>query len=311
MFTRLVLIPACLGIACLTGCAATDAAGASLWRQAEAAARPVLDMAPEANWTACYNRLLELGPTSVDYLLARPEMRRRAAPDDLRAALCSSLLRLLAEPTRAPSISMNCYETTLEVLHFHPKVFGRSIGPVCIPPPRMPTSWTDLYPFQFDHVLAGAVDVEADRRIMLYWWRAHRGEGRAYMAKRRLEPKPEHLWPVLSRRPADRWGYEMTSPVMLCGQTPGSAALFRGETWDYNLVRAVCIWLGGSETPGVEERLIDLVGDASDVISSNAVFALKFSQNPRIQKLLQSYKTPVGSSFQKKPRTKPVANVSL
>ena len=53
-------------------------------------------MDPDANWTACFNQLVELGPASVSYLARCPLMRRRAAPDDLGVALHTSLLRLLA-----------------------------------------------------------------------------------------------------------------------------------------------------------------------------------------------------------------------
>jgi len=301
----------CLLIGGLVGCAAPRTPGLSRWRQAEAAARPILEMNPDANWTACYNKLFELESASIDYLLARPEMRRRAAPDDLCAALCTSLLRLLSDPSRAPRISMTCFETTLDVLHLHPKVLGRSLGQVHIPPSRMPTSWTSLYPRHFNHVLARAVDIESDRRIMLYWWQLHRGEADAYVAKRRLEPKPAYLWPVMSRRRAEVLVYELTPEVILCAQTPGSAALFREKTCDYNLVRAVCIWLGSSDTPPLVGRLIEMVGGDSDVASRNALFALKYSQNPRIHKLLNEYITPGGAAIPKKPRTCPVANVSV
>ena len=251
-------------------------------------------MRPDANWTACYNRLLELGPASVDYLVSRPIMHRVAAPDDMRVMLHTSILRLLANPATAPRLSVNCFETTLDVLHFNPKVRGRALGAVRMPTERMPEAWHDLYPADFDHALAREIDVEADRRTMLSWWQARQGESAPAFARRRLQPWADHLWPVLSRRYADVWTYDVRPEVILCSWPPGRSALFRGTTHDYNLVRAVCIWLGSSDLPTTQERLIELVAHPSEVVAYNARFALRHSRDPRIREVLERYKESDG-----------------
>jgi hypothetical protein len=276
----------------LVGCAASPPTRLTRLRAVEAAARPLLEMQPDANWTACYNRLLELGPASVEYVASRPVMQQVAAPDDLRVMLHTSLLRLLADPRTAPRLSVNSFETTLDVLHFNPKVRGRALGEVRMPTTRMPAAWHDLYPADFDQALACEIDVEGDRRIMLDWWRAHGGEAATWLARRRLHPRADHLWAILSRRYADVWTYEARPEVFLCSQPPGRAALFRGVTYDYNLVRAVCIWLGACELPGTQEELIELVAHPSEVVAYNARFALRHSSDPRIREVLERYKEP-------------------
>ncbi len=278
----------------VAGCATPSLSRAARQREVAAAALPLLEMRPDANWTACYNRLLALGPAGIDYLVARPAMRQAAAPDDLRVMLHASLLRLLANPATAPRLSVNCFETTLDVLHFNPKVRGRMLGGVRMPADRAPRAWHDLYPADFDHALARAIDVEADRRTMLSWWRARWGEPATAFARRRLQPRAEHLWPVLSRRYADVWTYEVRPEVFLCSAPPGRAALMRGTTYDYNLVRAVCIWLGMSELPAARNKLIELVAHRSQVVAYNARFALRHSRDPRIREVLERYKEPSG-----------------
>jgi hypothetical protein len=287
----LLVLPGCA----LAGCVAPGAWRPAGGRDVATVAQPLLEMWPDANWTACYNRLLELGPASVDYLVSRPIMRRTAAPDDLRVMLHTSLLRLLASPETAPRLSVNCLETTLDVLHFSPKVRGRTLGEIRIPTARIPATWHDLYPTDFDHVLARMIDVEADRRTMLEWWRARQHEPAAALARRRLQPRAEHLWPVLSRRYADVWTYETRPEIFRCSWPPGRSALFRGTTYDYNLVRAACIWLGTSESPTTQERLIELVAHPSEVVAYNARFALGRSGDARIREVLERYKEPGGS----------------
>jgi hypothetical protein len=281
-----------LGLGSVAGGCATPASRAVRQRDVAAAARPLLEMRPDANWTECYNRLVELGPASVDYLMSRPIMRRTAAPDNLQVMVHVSLLRLLANPATAPRLSVNCFETTLDVLHFNPKVRGRTPGQVRIPTGRMPVAWHDLYPSDFDHLLARQIDVEADRRAMLNWWQARRGEFAAALTQRRLQPRVEHLWPVLSRRYADVWTYEARPTVLLCSWPPGRAALFRGPTYDYNLVRAVCIWLGMSELPTARDTLVELVVHPSEIVAYNARFALRYSRDARIREVLERYKEP-------------------
>ncbi len=292
------VVAAVILLACTAGgCVTPGLAGSAPQRDVAAAALPLLELRSDANWTACYNRLLDLGPASVDYLLSRPVMQRRSAPDDLRVMLHTSLLRLLANPARVPRLSVNCFETTLDVLHFDPKVRGRRVGRVRLPTERIPAAWHDLYPADFDHTLGRAIEVEVDRQTMLSWWRLRRGKPAAALARRRLRPRIEHLWPVLSRRYADVWTYEVQPEVFLCSWPPGRTTLFHGTTYDYNLVRAVCIWLGASEVPSAQDRLIDLVAHGSEVIAYNARFALGFSPDPRIREVLERYKEPGGPSL--------------
>ena len=58
---------------------------------------------------------------------------------------------------------------------------------------------------------------------------------------------------------------------------------------DYNLVRAVCIRLGSSAEPTVQERLIEMVGSVSPVVAYNARYALRFSRDPEIRAVLERY----------------------
>ena len=278
----------------LGGCLAPGAARQARQREIEAAAATLLEMRADANWTACYNRLLELGPASTDHLIRQAIMQQPAAPDDLRVMLHTSLLRLLANPTTAPRLSVRCFETTLDVLHFDPKVRGRRLGAVHLPARRLPVAWHELYPADFDHSLAASVDVEGDRRAMLRWWRTHRGEPATLLAGRPLRPNAERLWPILARRYADVWTYEVKPQAVLCALPPTGSALLRARSYDYNLVRAVCIWLGTSETQGVRGALIELVAHRSPVVAYNARFALARSSDPRIRELLERYNAPAG-----------------
>jgi hypothetical protein len=156
----------------------------------------------------------------------------------------------------------------------------------------MPAAWHDLYPADFNHALAREINVEADRRTMLGWWQARRREPATAFARRRLRPQSDYLWPILSRRYADLWTYEVRPEVFLCSWPPGHAALLRGTTYDYNLVRAVCIWLGTS--PPEQDKLIELVAHRSEVVAYNARFALQHSRDPRIREVLEQYKEPGG-----------------
>ncbi len=278
----------------LAGCVTTGPTRPARLRDVAAATRPLLELRPDANWSACYNRLLDLGPASVEYLISRPIMQRPAAPDNLRVMLHTSLLRLLAEPTTAPRLSVNCFETTLDILHFNPKVRGHALGEVRMPASGVPVAWHDLYPADFDHALSRGIDVEADRQVMLRWWRSRRSELAASLAQRRMRPQPDYLWVILSRRYADVWTYEMRPSVFLCSWPPRRSALFQGTTYDYNMVRAVCIWLGTSESPDTQRKLIELVAHPSDVVAYNARFALRHSLDPRIRDVLERYQEPRG-----------------
>ena len=273
----------------LVGCSTSGALQTRMQREIEAAARPLLEMHPDANWTKCFNRLLELRPASGDYLATRPEMSRVAAPDDLRVMLPTSLLRLLIAPQSAPRLSVNCFETTLDLLHFEPKVRGRRLGDVCLSISGVPAAWHDLYAGEFDHALAETIDVEGDRLAMLRWWRGHRVESRSGLLRRPLQPRARYLWPLLSRRRADLWVYEVRPGVVLCAAPPADAALLRVRTYDYNLVRATCIWLASSESPEVQSGLIELVAHPSQVVAYNARFALARSWDPLIRQVMERY----------------------
>jgi hypothetical protein len=277
----------------LSGCVSEVRAPLRLLRAVETAARPILEMHPDANWTACYNRLVELGPDSIEYLARQPAMQETAAPDDLRVMLHTSLLRLLACRATAPPLTANCFETTLNLVHFDVKVDGQRIGETRLTTPRVPRAWHDLYPTGFDHTLAAEIDVDADRRAMLAWWREHRGEQAARLARGPLRPHAAHLWPVLSRRYADVWIYELEPRAILCALPPARSALLREPTHDYNLVRAACIWLGTDETAEVETQLIELVAHPAPIVAHNARFALRYSPDPRIRDVLERYNVAV------------------
>jgi hypothetical protein len=88
--------------------------------------------------------------------------------------------------------------------------------------------------------------------------------------------------------------FELKPESFLCAYPPTRAALFRGRTRDYNLVRAVCIWLGSSNSPEVERELIELVGHPSPTVAYNARFALAHSQDPRVRELIERYEPPTG-----------------
>jgi hypothetical protein len=302
---RLALLLLTTGLA---GCVTPATLRSSLAREVEEAARPLLEMRPDANWTACYNRLLELAPASINHLASHPIMHRPAAPDDLRVALRTSLLRLLASP-QAPRLSINCLETTLDVLHFDPNVRGQRIGRICLPSAQPPLAWHDLYPAEFNHGLAAEIDVEADRQNLLHWWQTHRDAAASWQVRRPLQPNPEHLWALLSRRYADLWSYEPKPQIFLCSLPPTGAAVLRCRTYDYNLVRAACIWLGASEAPGVQNELIERLAHPSPLVAYNARFALCYSQDPCIHQLLERYKEQVNPAASETPGSLLTGNV--
>lgn len=294
-------VAAWLLVAAGTGCVAPGVPLTAAERAVEAAARPILQMDPEANWTACFNRLVELGPASVSYLARQPLMCRRTAPDDLRVALHISLLRLLANPSTAPRLSMSCLETTLDVLHCDPKVRGRRLGTPHLADGRLPRAWHDLYPADFNHAAAVRIDLEADRQAIRRWWRAHAGQPSTLVTTRRLNPRPERLWRLLSRRYADRWTYQPELGVILCGGQERGPEMIRLVASDYNLVRATCIWLGSSSDQAIQERLIELVGSSSPVVTHNARFALLYCPDQRIRATLRRF----GGSGPPGDRTRP------
>ncbi len=271
-----LLIPGCLGPGGL------DRATLEI----EAAARPLLEADPNANWTACYNRLVERHVESLAWLVSRPVLQEPARPDNLSVLMHTSLVRLLAGGPTRPALTAQCFETTSDLLHFDLKVGGRSIGEVCWSEPGLPLRWHDLYPGRFDHFVAARVDAEADRRSVLAWYETVTRGGGGVAAPRRLEPKASALLGVLGRRRADVWSYTPVESVQLAALTPRQP-LLEIESFDYNLVRAACVWLGGRDDERIESRLIELVAHPSEVVSYNARFALGFSPDPRIRAVIQ------------------------
>ncbi len=282
------------------GCAVLQPAEARRAQAIAAAAQPILALDPNACWTECYNQLLAFGPDALAYLMAQPALTRPAAPDDLAVLMHLSLVRVLAAPGTAPRLSAQALETTLGILHCDPKVGGERLGTAVLsdrPPPR---AWLDLYPADFDQALAARVDLEADRQQLRSWWAARQGQPEAPRLGAPLAPQVADLWRVLARRPADRWFYGLQGePVrcdawtrgcfVLCGEPPRAPALFDLPTWDYNLVRATCIWLGTQRDATIEARLVELVASPDTTLAHNALFALRYSRNERIRAVLKRY----------------------
>ena len=284
---QIALLAAVLTVA--GGCNSASSMRTQHWHDIRAAAEPLLTLDPEANWTACCNRLLELGPDSLAYLAAQPAMQHRAAPDDLSVALHTSLMRLLARPHMVPRLSIHCYETTLNVIHFEPKVRGRSLGSVVMLNPHPPRSLFDLYLADFDHGAAARVDVETDRQAMLTWWNQSSADAQALLRQAPWQPKADYLWPLLARRPADRWLYTPVDGVLLCAEPPADAALLNLEAYDYNITRAAAIWLGSSHNEEVVRALIELLSHASPTLAHNVVFALRHSPDRQIRDAIEGF----------------------
>lgn len=276
----------------LAGCAAPGSSLTPRQREIEAAARPILALDPGVEWNAHFNRLVEFGGEAIDYLIAQPVFQRRAAPDDLDTLLHTSLIRLLCGRD-APALTLSCYETTLDLLHFDPRVDGQPLGEICIPPGMTPTAWHDVYPHRVARRLAERVDAEADRRAIVAWWRAARQRGLTLVSGRALRPKLDDVVPVLGRRYADVWVYETDRKAVLVADGPGQltpgTALMQVATTDFNLVRAACVWLGTRTDDAAQQSLIELISDESPITVHNAIFALRFSRDPRIRETIQRY----------------------
>ncbi len=279
---------ACAGVLLfIAGCLAPGSALSSREREIAGAAQAILTLDPNAVWTEQFNHLVSYGPASIAYLVRQPALTRPAAPDDLRALLHTSLVRLLADPATAPPhLSASCLETSLGLLHFDLKVQGQGLGTIVITDPAEVSAWHALYPADFDHARAAQIDVEADRQALCEWWRTR---GAAGGAARRLEPQTAHLWRVLERRYADTWEYQPEPRTILCATGQPGGTLLAIPTVDYNIVRAACIWLGTSADAAVERRLIESVGSPSPVVAQNARFALRFSRNPQIRAVLERF----------------------
>lgn len=275
------------------GCRALPAGRTAGERAAAAAARPILELDPDAVWTDCYNRLVALGPAAIDYLATHPRLERPSAPDDLRLLVHTSLLRRLANPATAPRLSASCLDTSCDLLHFDVRVGGRPLGGIAMVAHIPPRAWHELFPAEFDHDLAARIDVEADRRALCAWYAAHRGDPAALAGGRPLRPRSGDLWRLLARGYADAWTYQPEPTAVLCEDGPPRApVLLQVRTYEYNLVRAACVWLGAAGGPEVRERLIELVGSPVPTVAYNARFALRYAPDARIRALLEAHPLP-------------------
>ncbi|GMU82900.1 MAG: hypothetical protein AMXMBFR47_27710 [Planctomycetota bacterium] len=326
-FSRTASLLAAISLtALLAGCAASQSSAG--WpAELVAAAEPLLALDPDTDWTESYNRLLSFGAASVDYVVSRPAMVERQAPDSLDALAATSLAQLLIG-RGAPPLSGTCFETSYDLLHFDVKSRGTPLGEARISPGARPRSWPALYPGRFDHTAAVRIDVDGDRQRLREWWLERRERGEAEAAGRRLSPSVGGALELLGRRYVDRWGYAPDRSVLRqvaweggkvgrwegseAGGAPGdeasvawlpgvrssgaqpaqdTPAMILEPTEDYNLVRAACLWLAGR--PDAEERLIERVASLSEIVAHNARFALLHSPNPSIRAAVERYnRTP-------------------
>lgn len=275
---------------CLGGCVLNVVGTPPRFREVAEAARPILELDPDAVWTERFNRLVELAPDSLVYLATHPTLSRSAAPDDLRVLVHVSLLRLLVRPEARPRVSATCLATTLDVLHLELKVQGDPLGTICWTRREPPTSWHELYPADLNQDLAGQIDAEQDRQALRAWWVRNRDRVRLVAAHAQLAPRADELWEVLGRRYADRWTYAASPRAIRCAAGLPEHPLLALETQDYNFVRAACIWLGATSRGAARERLVDLVGSPSPIVAHNAIFALRYCPDPRIREVLERYK---------------------
>jgi len=207
--TALLLQITCLILTAVAGCGTAQDRPLTLGQAAARdAATPILEFEPDANWTQLYNRLVDLGDESIRYLAGRREIQKRVAPDNLRAMATLSLLRMLIDAPDAPRLSVRCYETTFDLMHLNLKVRGQPLGVAVLGKDATPERWHDLFPGEFDDSIAAEIDVEADRQLLLEWLATHSGRAIQRGNLRRLDPRPEALWPVLSRRYANIWTFD-------------------------------------------------------------------------------------------------------
>lgn len=271
-----------------SGCGGGRASNIALTERVALAARPILALDPDANWTESFNELIAIGPAAALALAARPELTRPTAPDDLPVFTRTSLIAALLHPSEGVRVSGSCFTTTLSLLHVMVHVRGRSVGDLVWRGGPAPRRWHDLFPAEFNHAVADEIDVERDRQAIRAWLARRRGEPSSIRLARSLAPRVEHLWHLLGRRLADEWFLPSTPDVIRCAR-PGEPALLRAACVDYNLVRAACIWLGSRDDPDVESRLIGLVASDSPVIAHNARFALRYSPDERIRRALEAF----------------------
>lgn len=186
-------------------------------------------------------------------------------------------------------------DISLDLLHFDVKVGGHPLGELALLTPAIPRSCFDLYPGEIDSDLAAELDVDADRIVLLKAWESQqtalRGPGQP------LRPQARWLFPLLGRRYADRWQYELSEKATLISwpapASQGVPPMLVGESYDYNLVRAACVWLGAVNETATSTSLIEMVGAPSLVAAHNARFALRHSPNAGIRALIEKYeRTP-------------------
>lgn len=287
--------------AATSGCLAPSRPLTALERRIAEAADPILTLDPNANWTACFNELVKHGPDAVTFLCTRPAIQATASPDDLNVLMHLSLVRLLANPATRPRLSVCALETRFDLLYLDIKVRGESLGPIAITAPLRPRTWTGLYPTRFDHQRAAEVNLEADRRALRAWFLRHAGSPAMLAGVRPLRPQCEELWEALRERRADVWEYGLDAgedSLLVCdhgaarGLRRPRAALLALPAHEYNLPRAVCIWLGSRPDWTIQERLISLVASPTEVVAHNARFALRFSPDPRIRAIIERDDSP-------------------
>lgn len=278
------LIPMLAG--CSVGQPRTDATMALV---AEAAA-PILALDPDAVWTASYQRLCANMPASLAWLAEHPRLAEPVAPDDLQALVHLSLFRALIYPPQRPPLVTTCLSTQAGLLYFDLRVAGREVGPTVLAGREPPRTWHELFPAEVDQRLVGLVDVEADRQVALAWWQLNRDRLHMVAPAPALRPKPAELYRLLSLRPANQWYYQPIERRQRCSFEETPPALFRCRTYDYNVVRAACLWLGSASDEAIRQALVELALSGSPVQRYNVLFALQHDPDPRIQALLRRYK---------------------
>lgn len=302
----------------------------ALERDVHEAADPILRFDPNANWTRCFNRLVELGPDALFVLARSPHMVDRCAPDDLGVLMHCSLLRTLIDDGTAPKPITRCLETVGDLLFFEMKVRGQSLGTPLVSADQIPRRWHDLFPGAVEHSLTDEIDADHERSTLCAWLGSRRQPGGVRIT-RRLVPQVESLWTALAVRYADVWEFEVHPAPLRCRSTAaGSRTVVvedvstRGSRWaarppppsetesafrlaaqdlppppllriftsDYNRARAACIWLGQSNDGELLEGIIARLDHPSSIVAYNARFALQFSPNLRIREALERYNRP-------------------
>lgn len=283
------------------GCTTVQRSVGSQERIADAA-RALLSLDPEADWTAAYNVLVEIGDPAVVYLANEPRYRAAQCGADLEVLLRNSLIKALLGIGHGPKLTLRAFEISLDVFHLDPNVRGRRLGEIHYKHPCA-NDWTALYPARFDHAVARHVDVLRDRDALRAWIELRVARRERLTRATTLQPRSEALFGVLSRAPADRWRFaperqalsvaDVEEPKRLPGwPVPPSAALIDTPTDTYHLIRAACIQLARSRSPEVLERLIGSLGSSNPTLSYNASFALRRSFDRAIRERMRNGPAP-------------------